>query len=949
MGLLLVASTGEIVAQSNPDLKAMTAARQTRMEILSQRHDFSDERVRAEVVRQLRAEDAVHDAALRRRAQARGLPLAGDKPGGGRFQLVDFDENDQPVYDQTENANAAISTAANLVRATAPYNVTGAGVKIGLWEAGGNPRITHQELSPRATLSDSDTTITDHATHVAGTLAAAGIVSSARGMAPGATLACYNSGSATTEMTAAGAATPNSTGVFLSNHSYGSGAGWEGNVWYGTFSNDGNPANDAPTDFGRYSSTTVTFDGIAYNAPYYLIFISAGNHRNDTAPVTGATWTNGATGYTYDPAQHPKGDGVYKNGYDTIEGNKLGKNVLAVGAVNDAVSAGVRSIGAATIASFSSWGPADDGRIKPDIVANGYSLYSSYGLNDSSYAYSSGTSMSSPNACGSAALLVNYYSSRFPGGAMRASTLKALIIHTADDCGTIGPDYKFGWGLMNTKAAADVIKQHADNNGGAAIIESSVSTSIASRTHTFDWNGITPLRVTLAWTDPVGTAKTGNDDRTKALVNDLNLTVTRVGGATNYPYVMPYVGDWTTNTIGAAATNGVNTVDNVEQVYLASPTAGTYVITVNYAGSLSGGFQNYSLIVSGQEQAASASWGDVTENFNGVGGALYSKTTTTGGGTWQANSIVTDNGVLTANAGSAVVAFTPVANQSYTVSLDFNYSGGVGAGWLGLGFSTGAPLAPNTSSTGDRFSNANVPGYAWMLYSDTDTVTVYEGPNAGSTTITNLAGFSNGVHTMKIVLDTTGNGSNFTANFFIDSNSITGGPKLIDAVTVAGIKYAGFTQYGSGRLTGSTVDNFSLVRNVTTGFAGWIASYGLSGVNAATTNDFDGDGLNNLLEYAQNGNPTNAANQGTSPLVAGMAVMGGTNYFNYVHVERAAAGSGLTYTLEHSFNLLPANWTNSLDAVFLGEAVNGDYKTVTNGIPTDGKVTEFLRMKIESN
>ena len=183
---------------------------------------------------------------------------------------------------------------------------------------------------------------------------------------------------------------------------------------------------------------------------------------------------------------------------------------------------------------------------------------------------------------------------------MRASTLKALIIHTADDKGTAGPDYQYGWGLMNTRAAADLIKQHADNSGNAAMIESSVSTGVPSRTHTIGGNGATPLRVTLCWTDPAGTSMSGSDNRTRVLVNDLNLTVTGPDGAVYYPYVMPYVGDWTAATIGAAAVTGVNAVDNVEQVYLSSPTSGCYTITVDYAGTLSGGSQNYSLIITGQ-------------------------------------------------------------------------------------------------------------------------------------------------------------------------------------------------------------------------------------------------------------------------------------------------------------------------------------------------------------
>ena len=112
---------------------------------------------------------------------------------------------------------------------------------------------------------------------------------------------------------------------------------------------------------------------------------------------------------------------------------------------------------------YSSWGPTDDGRIKPDLVANGYSLYSSYSSGTASYAYSSGTSMAAPNATGTAQLLLSLYTSMKPGEYMRASTLKGLLIHTADDLGTAGPDYKFGWGLVNAKAAADLICTAATN------------------------------------------------------------------------------------------------------------------------------------------------------------------------------------------------------------------------------------------------------------------------------------------------------------------------------------------------------------------------------------------------------------------------------------------------------------------------------------------------------
>ena len=90
---------------------------------------------------------------------------------------------------------------------------------------------------------------------------------------------------------------------------------------------------------------------------------------------------------------------------------------------------------------FSSWGPTDDGRIKPDVVANGEAVYSTLGSGDVAYGAIGGTSMSTPSACGSAALLIEQFGRLFPGQAMRASTLKSLLILTATDRGQVGPDY----------------------------------------------------------------------------------------------------------------------------------------------------------------------------------------------------------------------------------------------------------------------------------------------------------------------------------------------------------------------------------------------------------------------------------------------------------------------------------------------------------------------------
>ena len=85
--------------------------------------------------------------------------------------------------------NAAISTGANLLR-TATYELSGAGVTIGLWD-GGSARATHQEFGDRVVVMDGSATF-DHATHVGGTLLAAGVVAAAHGMAAAATINSYD-------------------------------------------------------------------------------------------------------------------------------------------------------------------------------------------------------------------------------------------------------------------------------------------------------------------------------------------------------------------------------------------------------------------------------------------------------------------------------------------------------------------------------------------------------------------------------------------------------------------------------------------------------------------------------------------------------------------------------------------------------------------------------------
>jgi uncharacterized repeat protein (TIGR02543 family) len=540
------------------------------------------------------------------KARAMGVPIRHVQANGTVTEIMGLDEDGEFLIYTTHNANAAISSAANLVY-PAPYNLDGTGITVGVWDESA-VRSTHTEfLNSRATVRDGATTLSSHATHVAGTVGARGASATRKGMAPNAFVDSYDWISDNSEMTSAGASSPQQAGrITISNHSYGFATGWRWNGSNWQWSGTGTNQNAYAVQFGQYTSQARDWDSIAFNAPYYLIFKAAGNDNSDN-PSAGNQVVIGGSIVTYDPAIHPAGDGLYRNtttnaanGYENISHGGNGKNIMTIGAVNDAVSSGSRNIANGTLASFSSRGPTDDGRIKPDIVANGVTVSSTESTGDTAYSSKSGTSMASPSAAGSAALLVQLYRNLFPGGDMRASTLKGLIIHTATDVGNPGPDYHFGWGLMDTKTAADLIIDHHANPSKNRMIEDQITTSITSRTYSFTWDGSSPIRATLCWTDPAGLATTTHDLRSARLINDLDLKLIAPNGTQHYPFVMPFVGTWTVASMSAHATTGVNSTDNVEQALVQNPNqTGVWQAVVNYKGSLTNNQQRYSLLLSG--------------------------------------------------------------------------------------------------------------------------------------------------------------------------------------------------------------------------------------------------------------------------------------------------------------------------------------------------------------
>lgn len=603
-------ATNETTAADQTKLTA--PLNRSKKEILAN-NDLADPSVRARVVAELDANERARYAAVRNKAQSLGIPERIDGPGHEVKILYDF-RGDQPIYRKTLNADAAISSAANLVY-PAPYSLNGSGITVGVWDAAW-VRSTHREMTGRVTQSDGAGSIDDHATHVAGTIAASGVTPAAKGMAPSARINSYDWNNDYTEMTAAGAAVASDTNkLAISNHSYGA-----------------DPVT--ASDMGVYTTDAETIDTFLVGLPYYLPFWAAGNEQDSLTA---------------------------KSGYQSITYYALSKNIITVGAVQDAVSGTNRSIAAAAMTTFSSWGPSDDGRIKPDVVANGEGVYSTISTGDAAYDSYNGTSMATPSAAGSAALLVQRYAREFSNRFMRASTLKALLIHTADDLGTAGPDYKFGWGLINTKSAADVILAHKNNPGAPKLIESNVTSTATSRSHAFTWDGSSPIRATLAWTDPAGNARSDND-RTPVLVHDLDLRIVGPNGTNYLPYVMPFASTFSDSNFGTAATRGTNRVDNVERVDISTPTlAGQYTAIVSLGGSLSGSTsQTYSLILTGGNAAAPPT--NATPVLNPIG----SKSVTVGSNlifSVSANDIVDQDKItLSASGLPAGAVFNTVTN-----------------------------------------------------------------------------------------------------------------------------------------------------------------------------------------------------------------------------------------------------------------------------------------------
>ncbi len=499
-------------------------------------------------------------------------------------RLIEFDgfgDNGFPEFKTTcSNIGLAATVNTNQVwpSGVLGLNLNGIGYnKLGMWD-GGKIRITHQEFLGKVTNMDSSTSFSAHSNNVAGLLIAAGIVPSAKGLAYQSNLKAWNFTNDRAEMALA------ANGLLVSNHSYANAAAW---IFSGGFQYWlGDTTLNATKDwkFGFYDSRTKEFDSISWANPNYLIVKAVGNDRGNSMPTGTPHWIwNGST-YILTTANR---DTV--GPYDCIVTYGTAKNILTVGAVdilpNGFVSAPVNTI------SFSSWGPTDDGRIKPDIVCGTNSSSTPTSTHDSAYSSQGGTSMASPGATGSL-LLVQQHFYNLKNRFMKAATLKGLAIHTATNCKTtLGPNYESGWGLLNTAKAVQTISDSVKN-----IIKEYNLLNNDTFKFIISLNGIDTLKTTLCWTDPPAiVGAPAYNDTTPKLINDLDIRIVRNSNSQVYlPYIL------NPNNPSAAATTGNNFRDNVEQIYLPNLPSGTYTILVTHKNNLQNNApQAFSLIGSG--------------------------------------------------------------------------------------------------------------------------------------------------------------------------------------------------------------------------------------------------------------------------------------------------------------------------------------------------------------
>lgn len=441
---------------------------------------------------------------------------------------------------QSTNNGSRTRTHADIVQAP-PYNLRGEGVTVTVYD-GGLVDTGHAAFGGRAVVGASESgSVADHPTHVAGSVGCNH--ATYYGMAPACDIVSYEYE----------ACDPNclydSPSDIEADHG-------EAIALYDTdvitVSLGANIyANGYPCDWqGDYENTSALIDGIVDGTLGREVIMTwaAGNERS-----------SGSCGLTYESMSVPSG----------------AKNPIIVGATVKNTSD--------TMTGFSSWGPTDDGRVKPDVCAPGENINST--LPGGGTGSMSGTSMATPITAGCVAQLVQAWRTYVPGADHLSPALaKTLLVQTADDRGPTGPDYQYGYGRINVEEAVDVLRfgQYLEDRVSQGVVRE-YSLAVAP--------GTSRLQVSLGWTDWPGAYLDVAE-----LVDNLDLELVSPGQVSHDPWVLNPASP------ASAATTGTDALNNVEQVTVLNPEAGTWILRVT-GTSIALDEQDFALAADGVLQA----------------------------------------------------------------------------------------------------------------------------------------------------------------------------------------------------------------------------------------------------------------------------------------------------------------------------------------------------------
>ncbi len=423
-------------------------------------------------------------------------------------------------------------------------------------------------------------------------------------------------------------------------------------------------------EFGVYDQQSAYFDAFLHDKDDMLVVTSAGNSGEDA-----------------------DNDGYVDE--DSVSSPASAKNVLTVGASDNERSSG--GISGSTwaqrwpddfdasptgndlisddreeLAAFSSRGPMADGRLKPDVVAPGTDILSvrsslassdGWGAYDDYYMYMGGTSMASPLTAGAAAVVRDYYIDAEGHANPSAALIKATLINSAVDVSGYGnasqeagqpiPNNHEGWGRVDVAAATTP-------DGRTFVDETTGVNTGDTQTYSYEAAGGQPFKVSLVWSDHPGAA-----EATLALVNDLNLRLTAPDGSTQY-WGNVFSGGWS-QTGGSA-----DSVNNVENVYVQSPTAGTWTVEV-IGQNVPQGSQPFALVVSGVSEALAVS--SINPSFGYQGEVAH--ITNLAGSSFKAGVAIS----LTRSGETDIVALNVQVVNAGKITCDFDLTGAALGMW----------------------------------------------------------------------------------------------------------------------------------------------------------------------------------------------------------------------------------------------------------------------------